>query len=149
MNDKERFDAFMSLADFWVKRRATLYQAQLHVSVGLWTLLAAAMFYLKVRPPEFLFAAVLLVVSVGHTVAIRRAQVRNWEAWNIALGYVDSAIQVLMEGKLPPDKRPVGREGNWIQRWFFPPTGGSYDVSVIWAAPTFLLALLAYLLIGR
>src|SRR5262245_5775213 len=69
MDDKDRFDAFMKLADFRMDVRRERRQLQWRLSLGLWIALAGGMIAFKnlhVRILTFLLALILLTVVLGH-----------------------------------------------------------------------------------
>jgi hypothetical protein len=69
MDDKDKFDAFMRLADFRMNVRKERRQLEWRVSVGLWIGLAAGMIAFKnlqIRLPEIILALFLLIVFLIH-----------------------------------------------------------------------------------
>jgi hypothetical protein len=91
MDEKNRFDAYMVLAEFWRSRRDARYQARLRVSLALWASLGAATIYIKVRPPEPLLVFFLAFLVVGHALFIWFEILRNWYDTKMSFYYIDHA----------------------------------------------------------
>lgn len=67
MSEKERFDALMMLAEFWTGRIAARAMWERQFSFGLWAGLAAAIYAIKMRPPDWELGATLVLISVFYT----------------------------------------------------------------------------------
>ena len=143
MNDKEKFDALMKLADFRQTRHSSRYRVQTQVTLGLWGLLAATTIYLKVRPPDGLFIAGLISIVIGHFVAIRQLQIRNWYDLSSAFYFVEHAEKLVLNAPEPRPKPISLDQMSWVERWL-KPVGGTYLATGYWTVPTALLALAAY-----
>src|ERR1043166_4566125 len=87
ITDKERFDAFMKLAEFRATRWSTRRQAEWRATFGLWVLMATATYYLKIRPPETLLLIILIFVVLAHAYAILSAAARSQQDMDTAFYY--------------------------------------------------------------
>ncbi len=115
MNDKDRFDAFIRLADFRTHRWDARRSFESRVSIALWALLAAATAYMKTRPEPALLAVFLVVVVAGHALLfVLPIWVSNKLDIETAFYYAEMA-----EGLLTPcthvRNRPMPPEG--LQKW--------------------------------
>lgn len=145
MTNKDKFDAFMRLAEFRQSFRNLRYQTQMRLSVGLWAVLAGSI-YLKVRPPGIPFSIVLMVVVFGHTIAVMQAAIANNRDLKYARYFANEAEKALTgmdRGRLRP---PPFSELSFSERWIIP--RNSYLATIIWVTPTILLSIGAYLLSG-
>jgi hypothetical protein len=148
MDEKNRFDAYMVLAEFWRSRRDARYQALLRVSLALWASLGAGTIYIKVRPPEFLLVAFLALLMVGHASFIWVEILRNWYDTKMSFYYIDHAEKVLFEAVTvrakPADVWKMSFKDRMIKR-----PASEFWTLAQWAMPTALLVLVAYFQIGR
>src|SRR4051812_12634919 len=76
MNDYERFEAFMKLADFRAMRWQVRRQVEWRISLGLWALMIASVYTVKTRPSEIVLICILLAILVMHAVLINELVVR-------------------------------------------------------------------------
>lgn len=136
MDEKDKIDSYIKLAELIQSVRNTRYQNQIRITVVLWATLAASAIYLKTRPPELMFDLVLVAIIIGHIFAISRAQLHNYrdsvamtrwliEAENALLGHPQPIVEISWKG------------------------GVNQAITVaLWSGPTVLLATIAYLVAG-
>jgi hypothetical protein len=146
MNEKERFDAFIRLAEFWLARRANRHQVLSRFTVSLWAAMVAGVAYLKNRPVEWEFVLLLVALIFGHFVIVRLAQYRNDADMQRALGYVGQGANLLPvpDGAITT-VLPKANFGPWIKLFDEKP----YLSLMTWVGPTVLLAFVAYLFVGQ
>jgi hypothetical protein len=102
MEEKDRFDRFMQLVDFRLRRWEARRSAEWKISLSLWALLAATAFYVPVRLNMFWVSVLLFLIWVAYTYiwawAILR---RNLLDMRTAFYYAENA-----ESILTPDVKP-------------------------------------------
>jgi hypothetical protein len=139
MESKDRFNAFMRLADIRLYARNSRYQTQIRLTVGLWAVLAAGTVYIKNRSPEAFLITMLVIVVLGQALAVKRAQLRNQTDAAIAGFYVDNAENILFERSGPEVKPKTTYEMTWVERWLRPHRD-DYWSFFLWVGPTVLMA---------
>lgn len=134
---KERFDAYMRLAEFHQASHFSHRQLEWRISLALWALIIAAMYYIKTRPPEWVVVfALLLIVFIHSTLWVRQL----WKS-DISSAYLMGRYTRLAD-KLFGEKE-IDERGPQ------PPIGGyHFWQSGIQILTTALLAVAAYYLIG-
>ncbi|HET7264701.1 MAG TPA: hypothetical protein VFL28_08525 [bacterium] len=156
MSQKERFDAFMHLANFhfacWRMRQGLEWK----ISVGVWALLAAltaGTVYIPDTPPTFMIVIILLAIVLGHAVFwVGPIRVRNDHDKDMALHYTESAERILSPDlPIAVHRRPsrvagfFHNEYPWAERWRT--MGANFQIWYNWGATfqvTATLALAAY-----
>ena len=139
MTDKERFDALMKLSDFWMDRWKKRSQNEYAISVGLWAILAAAIIYVKQRPPEFVLAGFLIATVVGYAILwarpvyLKHEQDAHWYFY-----YKELAESIVRPHVKVRDVNPS------VPSNFFLAYSPQFQVCT-----TIFLAICAYLLIGK
>ena len=149
MSEKERFDAFMRLADFRSMRWTVRRQMEWKLTLGLWASLAAAAYYLKVRPPEIILISILFVVVLMHATALIAVPVRTRQDMNTAFYYVEHAERILSSSSERPRERPRAVDSLPISEWLY-----DFVKRELWSCAfqisiTILLSVMAYFLIGK
>ena len=149
MTDKEQFDAFMKLADFRAMRWNTRRQAEWRGTLGLWVLMATATYYLKIRPPETLLILILIFVVLAHAFSILRAAARSQQDMDMAFYYTEHAEKSLLSSLPVPRTRPqpidsLSTKELWVHHIY-----RNIGTAIGLVAPTVVLALVAYFLVGR
>jgi hypothetical protein len=106
--EKDRFDAFMKLADVHFSRWKTRAQTEWKMSFALWGLMAGAIVAIKVRPEPVLLLVFLAALVVLHTAFwILQIWARNIDDGLWAFYYVRHAENILLPNVKPPP-RPQG-----------------------------------------
>lgn len=137
MSDKERFDAYMRLAEFRMSRRNERDQLGWRISLALWGLIVAAIYSIKTRPPESIMIAVLITVIVVHV------GLWIWQIWVTNQFDQRSALEAVRTAQGILD---AGMYGVGPLRYFLPFLWNwAVSVQII---TTLLLAICAYFLIG-
>jgi hypothetical protein len=96
MEDQERFDRYMRLADFRLRRWDARCNNEWKISLGLWGLLAASAYYIPVKLNMCMVGALLIIVFIGYAVFWSLPiLVRNDEDMNIAFYYAKRAEKIL------------------------------------------------------
>lgn len=149
MTDKERFDAFMKLVEFRTVRWSTRRQVEWRGTLGLWVLMATAIYYLKVRPPETLLTLVLIFVVLGHAFAILRAAARSQQDMSMAFYYTEHAEQSLLPSPPTPRSRPQPIDSLSVKELWTDHIYRHLGTAIGLVAPTVVLAAAAYYLIGK
>lgn len=93
--EKDKFEAFLSLAEFRRRRCETRQQIELKLSISLWALMAAALIYIPHRPPDVLLISVLTAIFLIHALFLGQIWVRNENDQDTAFFYLESAENVL------------------------------------------------------
>jgi hypothetical protein len=137
MEEKDRFDAYVRMAELWLARRNTRRQNHIRLSLAVWAALAASIIYVKPRPPETLLLVVLLVLVLGHAGATFAAGWRHARDRVSADFWIEKSEHIL----LGEEKMPTWRTGGYRLV--------DYLSILLWVGPTILLVLAAYLLIGQ
>jgi len=104
--DKDKFDAFMTLADYRMKRSFNRHQYEWRISFAVWALLAAATLYLHPRPPDALFILVLVAIVFLHCYFIVEVRKRNRLDTETAFYYVELAERTLALPNIEVRDRP-------------------------------------------
>jgi hypothetical protein len=104
MDPKDRFDAFMKLADFRAMRWNVRRQVEWKVSLGLWAVMIVSAYSFKSKPPECLLIIFLLSIFLMHTILISQLLVRSRQDINMAFYYIDHAEHVLFPQMIPRER---------------------------------------------
>jgi hypothetical protein len=117
---KNRFDALMRLSDFRFQRWQDRRKYEWQVSLGLWTLMAAAIYYqitLSSAPlPYWLAVLIVVVVVPTHAYWVLFNLDSNLKDINCAFYYWDHARVLISGQEQPPpnedqrSKEPFGEE---------------------------------------
>lgn len=147
MSDRERFDAFVKLADLRTVRWNARRQLEWRATLGLWVLMASAAYYLKVRPPEVLLLVILVGIILIHAFSIIRSSARSQQDMGMAFYYIEHAEQCLSSSFPAPRERPKAIYSMSIgELWTI---GGILGPDLDAIILTALLALASYFLIGH
>lgn len=139
MTDKERFDAYMKLADYWTARGNARREIQWKVNLAFWALMVAAIYSIKTRPPEGLLVETLAFAAFVHVwVWVTRIWMADYGVRHTAVTNVEMA-RAILEGREPRESKRL--------------TPSMLDFFADWQAATqvlttLLLLFAAYYLIG-
>ncbi|HEV7513957.1 MAG TPA: hypothetical protein VGO27_19840 [Candidatus Acidoferrum sp.] len=149
-SDKNDFDALMKLSKFYLTRNTSRRQHEWRISLSVWALLAASV-VIKHRPPEIFLVTGLLAVVLAHSFLwVGQQWVRNQHDMEMAVFYAAKAEHILWPSSPDPPTRPTKvAELPWKVRWFGFITLPDHWSSKFGLLATVVLAIGAYLLIGR
>ncbi|OQW57058.1 MAG: hypothetical protein A4S14_08990 [Proteobacteria bacterium SG_bin9] len=143
LNPKERFDSFMRLADFRMQRWSTRHQLKWKTTLGVWAVLGASIYSLKIRPSEGVLIASLAGVALFHFAYVLHSIVSTHHDMRMAFYYSEHAEKSLFSPPADPRARPEYRP---LARSAYARLAPAAFLEVM---PTVGLAVLAYALIGR
>jgi hypothetical protein len=103
MEDKDRFDALMKLAEFRRQVRQSRRETEWRVTMAAWGLVVVSAVSLKSNP--VLYSAFASLMCLMHFLWVRWNFRTSERDIRIAFEYVDAASKILF-----PDRPPPGRE---------------------------------------
>jgi hypothetical protein len=105
MDDKDRFDRFVALANFRLRRWDARRNYEWKISLGLWGLLAASAYYIPIKPNMCVVSALLIIVFFTYVIFWSLPiLVRNDEDMDTAFYYMKQAETVLDINVDAPEK---------------------------------------------
>lgn len=107
MTDKERFDCFMKLSEFWSMRWSMRRKFEWSVSLGLWTVLIGATFYINKRPNDIALLAVLLSTLILYVYGWLRPLHIRCEQDAREYFYFKSKAESILDPTIQPQKLPA------------------------------------------
>jgi hypothetical protein len=112
LDNKDRLDALLRIAEFYMAVRKERRQYEWRVSLGLWVGLAGGMISLK-GISLLVLVPLLILVNIGHAwVWVRSYYTRNERDSRRAYLYIDKAKELLEPGSVPPP--PPYRPHGWL-----------------------------------
>jgi hypothetical protein len=114
-DDKNIFDALMKLSDFRFQRWQDRRKYEWRISIGLWALIAAWIYYAEIArtsPPPVVTVVLMLVVFMLHAWWVRINWISNLKDINHAFYYSDHARN-LLGPDWPNPKEEQGPKGKW------------------------------------
>ena len=149
LTPKERIDSFLKLAEFRAMRWNIRHQVEWKATLGLWALMAAAIYSVKVRPPDIVLIPTLIAIVVLHATGIAHILARTRYDMDMAFYYIEYAEKLLLPSSPEPRQRP-----SWTEGLLTVARGKQLLMDDMPAAsgqiiPTIVLALVAYFLLGK
>jgi hypothetical protein len=107
--EKYRFDALMKLAEFTSAIREKRRELEWKVSLGVWTVTAAALVYLKGCPVVWLLILLALLIAAHTWLWVRTNYNSSERDAGIMYFYVEQAIRIILPESVPDPgkKQPV------------------------------------------
>jgi len=140
MDDKDRFEAYMKLADFYRERESSRRQLEWKISLALWALIVAAIYSIKARPPEWAIIVSLVFIVLIHTgLWVWHFWVRSEGTSRVTQRYIWRAEHIVRGDK----EEPKPAKPRTLMDSIF-----SMTPSIVQFLTTLFLAITAYFLIG-
>ena len=122
MDEKDRFDRFMQLADFRLRRWDARRNAEWKISLSLWALLAATALYVPIRLNMVWVSIFLALIWISYTFSWALALLqRNLLDMDTAFHYTENAESILKHDVKPrrkPKQSDYGLKSLW-RHWTF------------------------------
>jgi len=114
VDEKDRFDRFMQLADFRLRRWDARRNAEWKISLSLWALLAATALYVPIPLDMFWVSVFLVLIWMSYTLFWALALLRrNLLDMDTAFHYTENAESILRHDVKP---RPKPKESDYRLR---------------------------------
>jgi hypothetical protein len=135
MEDKDRVDAYIKLAEYALSRRNMRRQHQVRIALATWAAMAAAIVYVKIRPPELFLDLVLIAIVAVQFFGLAVVE-HSHSHDRVTSDYWFRSAENLLHGVEPPQiTKRTGRFQNLV-------------ALAPWLVPSIMLAIAAHLLLG-
>lgn len=119
MEDKDRFDALIKLAEFKSNIREKRREIEWKTSLGLWALTAGAILYMKGHS-KFLLLILLFVIVIGHSWFWARTNFISAERdADMMYYFMDHAARLVIQDCVPDPGPIFPKASPGRKRWAF------------------------------